>query len=155
MLRSPAEMPQVAKTKQSRSAVPMAAELAQVLSEWQKTTAYGDPTDWVFASPRTHGRTPRVGNMLAADHLPASGNQGWGKSEAGAKIRVSQLASLAEHILDHREENRSAYRTGHSPPHQLHDNDGHLHAIAHGAANRRPGVGPQCDSEAADQKGAS
>src|ERR1035438_750248 len=27
------------------------------------------PSDWVFASVRTHGRTPRVGNMLASDHL--------------------------------------------------------------------------------------
>jgi integrase len=57
------------KTKQSRSAVPMAAELAQFLRDWRKATAYGKPTDWVFASPKTHGRTPRVGNMLAADHL--------------------------------------------------------------------------------------
>lgn len=40
-----------------------------MLREWQKTTAYGNPTDWVFASPKTHGRTPRVGNMLVADHL--------------------------------------------------------------------------------------
>jgi integrase len=47
----------------------MAAVLAQLLREWQKATAYGKPTDWVFASPKTHGRTPRVGNMLAADHL--------------------------------------------------------------------------------------
>ena len=47
----------------------MAAELAQLLREWQKATAYGNPTDWVFASPKTHGRTPRVGNMLVADHL--------------------------------------------------------------------------------------
>jgi integrase len=57
------------KTKKSRSAVPMAAELAQVLREWQKATAYGNPTEWVFASAKTHGRTPRVGNMLVADHL--------------------------------------------------------------------------------------
>ena len=57
------------KTKQSRSAVPMAAELAQFLREWQKATAYGKPTDWVFASAKTHGRTPRAGNMLVADHL--------------------------------------------------------------------------------------
>ena len=57
------------KTKQSRSAVPMAGELAQFLREWQKVTAYGKPTDWVFASAKTHGRTPRVGNMIAADHL--------------------------------------------------------------------------------------
>jgi integrase len=57
------------KTKKSRSAVPMAAELAQFLRDWQTATAYGKPTDWVFASPKTHGRTPRVGNMLVADHL--------------------------------------------------------------------------------------
>ena len=49
------------KTKQSRSAVPMAAELAQFLRDWRKATAYGKPTDWVFASAKTHGRTPRVG----------------------------------------------------------------------------------------------
>ena len=47
----------------------MVAELAQVLRDWQKTTAYSNPTDWVFASAKTHGRTPRVGNMLVADHL--------------------------------------------------------------------------------------
>src|ERR1035438_5654702 len=29
----------------------------------------GNPTDWVFASPKKHGRTPRVGNMVVADHL--------------------------------------------------------------------------------------
>ena len=57
------------ETKQSRSAVPMAGELAQFLREWRKGTAYGSPTDWVFASPKTHGRTHRVGNMLVADHL--------------------------------------------------------------------------------------
>ena len=50
-------------------AVPMAAELAQVLREWQAVSRCGNPTDWVFASRRTHGRTPRVGNMLVADHL--------------------------------------------------------------------------------------
>jgi integrase len=57
------------KTKKSRSAVPMAAVLAQFLRTWQKTTLYGKPTDWVFASRRTHGTTPRVGNMLVSDPL--------------------------------------------------------------------------------------
>ena len=57
------------KTKKSRSAVPMAAALAQFLGEWRQATLYGKPTDWVFASRRTHGRTPRVGNMLVSDHL--------------------------------------------------------------------------------------
>lgn len=57
------------KTKKSRSAVPMAPMLAQFLREWQQETPYGKPSDWVFASFRTHGRTPRVGNMLVSDHL--------------------------------------------------------------------------------------
>jgi hypothetical protein len=33
------------KTKKSRSAVPMAAELAEVLRDWRKATAYGNPAD--------------------------------------------------------------------------------------------------------------
>src|ERR1700693_1356900 len=57
------------KTKKSRSAVPMAPMLAECLRAWQRETAYGKPSDWVFASARTHGRTPRVGNMLVSDHL--------------------------------------------------------------------------------------
>ena len=78
------EISEKMKTPQSRSAVPMAAELAHVLRDWQKTTAYGNPTDWVFASPKTHGRTPRVGNMLAADHLrPAA-------IKAGVVLRSGQ-----------------------------------------------------------------
>jgi integrase len=72
------------KTKKSRSAVPMAAVLAQFLREWQKATAYGNPTEWVFASAKTHGRTPRVGNMLVADHLrPAA-------IKAGAILKPGQ-----------------------------------------------------------------
>ena len=60
----------------SWSAVPMAAELTQVLREWQKINPYGNPRDWVFASRGTHGRTPRVGGMLVADHLRPAANQG-------------------------------------------------------------------------------
>ena len=72
------------KTKKSRSAVPMAAELAQFLRDWRSITPYGNPTDWVFASPKTHGRTPRVGNMLVADHLrPAA-------IEAGVILKPGQ-----------------------------------------------------------------
>jgi len=72
------------KTKKSRSAVPMAPVLAQFLREWQQETPYGKPTDWVFASYRTHGKTPRVGNMLVSDHLrPAA-------IKAGVKLRPGQ-----------------------------------------------------------------
>jgi len=47
----------------------MAPLLAQYIKEWHQQTCYGQPTDWVFASDKTKGRTPRVGNMLAADYL--------------------------------------------------------------------------------------
>jgi integrase len=57
------------KTKKSKSAVPMAPMLAERLRAWQRETLYGKPSDWVFASLRTHGRTPRVGNLVAADYL--------------------------------------------------------------------------------------
>jgi integrase len=72
------------KTKRSRSAVPMAPGLAKFLRKWQKQTLYRKPTDWVFASSRTHGKTPRVGNMLVSDYLrPAA-------IKAGVKLRKGQ-----------------------------------------------------------------
>jgi integrase len=62
----------------------MAGELAQSLRDWQKLTPYGKPADWVFASSKTQGRTPRVGNMIVADHLrPAA-------IKAGVKLNPGQ-----------------------------------------------------------------
>jgi integrase len=57
------------KSKKSKAAVPMAPLLAKHLHEWQQETCYAQPMDWVFASDKTKGRSPRVGNMLAADYL--------------------------------------------------------------------------------------
>lgn len=72
------------KTKKSRSAVPMAPGLAKFLRKWQKQSQYRKPTDWVFASARTHGKSPRVGNMLVSDYLrPAA-------IKAGVKLRKGQ-----------------------------------------------------------------
>ena len=62
----------------------MAGELAQFLREWRKETPYGKPTDWVFASAKTHGRTPRVGHMIAADHLRLAA------IKAGVKLKPGQ-----------------------------------------------------------------
>jgi integrase len=82
------------KTKKSRSAVPMAAILSEFLREWQRETPYGKPSDWVFASLRTHERTPRVGNMLVADHLcPAA-------LKAGVNLKPGQRFGF--HNLRHR-----------------------------------------------------
>ncbi len=57
------------KSPDSEAAMPMSPILAAALREWQQTTLYSKPTDWVFASKKTKGRTPRVGNMIVADYL--------------------------------------------------------------------------------------
>jgi integrase len=56
------------KTEGSGAPVPLGDLLADTLRTWYQNTPYGQPKDWVFASAKTHGRTPRVGNMLVADH---------------------------------------------------------------------------------------
>lgn len=57
------------KSLDSEAPMPMSPVLAACLREWQRTTGYAKPTDWVFASKKTKGRTPRVGNMIVADYL--------------------------------------------------------------------------------------
>ena len=47
----------------------MSKVLAAYLLAWRRETKYGKDTDWVFASARTRGKTPRVGNMLVRDYL--------------------------------------------------------------------------------------
>jgi integrase len=44
-------------------------DLHHYLRAWRKETMYGKDTDWIFASSRTKGRTPRVGNMLVRSYL--------------------------------------------------------------------------------------
>lgn len=57
------------KTPASRAAVAMSDVLAAYLRAWRKETMYGKDTDWIFASSRTKGETPRVGNMLVRSYL--------------------------------------------------------------------------------------
>lgn len=57
------------KSPDSEAPMPMSPVLAACLREWQKTAQYAKLTDWVFASKKTKGRTPRVGNMIVADYL--------------------------------------------------------------------------------------
>lgn len=57
------------KTPASKAAVAMSDVLAAYLLAWRKETMYGKDTDWIFASSRTKGKTPRVGNMLVRDYL--------------------------------------------------------------------------------------
>ena len=46
------------KTEASRKPVPMDPILASELRTWQQDSRYGQPNDWVFASPHTQGRHP-------------------------------------------------------------------------------------------------
>ena len=46
------------KTEASQKPVPMADALAAVLHYWKAQTWYRQPQDWVFASPKMHGKQP-------------------------------------------------------------------------------------------------
>jgi integrase len=46
------------KTEMSQKPVPMDAALAAVLDYWRAQTWYRQPEDWVFASPKMHGKQP-------------------------------------------------------------------------------------------------
>jgi hypothetical protein len=47
------------------------------LEAWRKETTYANESDWVFASHKTHGKTPRFGGMLVRDYLyPAAERAG-------------------------------------------------------------------------------
>jgi integrase len=65
------------KTPASDSYVALTPELASHLETWRKETPYAKDTDWVFASEKTHGKTPRFGGMLVRDYLyPAAEHAG-------------------------------------------------------------------------------
>ncbi len=74
----------IPKTKKSKAPVAMAPLLGRYLRAWRSETVFAADSDWVFASNKTKGRTPRVGNMLAAHYLrPAA-------LKAGALITTSE-----------------------------------------------------------------
>ena len=57
------------KTRRSKAPVPLADALAQALLDWKAETMYGEAGDWVFASTKNKGRTPRSGSILTSDYL--------------------------------------------------------------------------------------
>jgi hypothetical protein len=57
------------KTPASDSYVALTPVLARLLALWRKETPYAQETDWVFASQKTHGKTPRFGGMLVRGYL--------------------------------------------------------------------------------------
>jgi integrase len=65
------------KTKASRKGVPMAPELAELLTRWRQETPYPSETSWVFASPFTDGKRPYWPDSALVDHIrPAAKNAG-------------------------------------------------------------------------------
>jgi len=88
------------KSKKSKEPVAMASLLAKYLRAWYTETPYAKPTDWVFASEKTHGRTPRVGNMLCVDYLRPAAVKGGVKLEKGQRFGFHNLRhSLASFLI--------------------------------------------------------
>ena len=52
------------KTEASRKPVPLDLTLASELWTWKQDSAYGQPNDWVFASPHSRGKNPYWPDIL-------------------------------------------------------------------------------------------
>lgn len=57
------------KNKGSMTQVAMHPALAQALQAWRQESLYAQDSDWVFASARTKGKTPRSAGVAAQDYL--------------------------------------------------------------------------------------
>jgi integrase len=88
------------KSRNSKAPVAMAPLLAKYLRAWQMETPYSNATDWIFASEKTHGRTPRVGNMLCVDYLRPAAIQAGVNLEPGQRFGFHNLRhSLASFLV--------------------------------------------------------
>jgi integrase len=88
------------KSRKSVAPVAMAPLLAKYLRAWQAESCYTKPTDWVFASAKAHGRTPRVGNMLCVDYLRPAAIRAGVRVEKGQRFGFHNLRhSLASFLV--------------------------------------------------------
>ncbi len=93
------------KTEYSRAGMPLDPALAEVLLNWQRTTEFDKPDDWIFASPFKAGRMPWQPWRVQQRHIaPAAvrcgvGHIGWHTfrhtfrsllDETGAPLKVQQ-----------------------------------------------------------------
>jgi integrase len=60
------------KSKASKAPVPCIPSLAKHLNAWRQESPYAGDNDWVFASFKNKGRTPRSGSSLVKDHIKAA-----------------------------------------------------------------------------------
>ena len=90
----------VPKSKKSKAPVAMAPLLAKYLQAWRLQTEYSKPEDWVFASQKNRGRTPRVGNMLCRDYIRPAAVKAGVKLEDGQRFGFHNLRhSLASFLV--------------------------------------------------------
>ena len=57
------------KTEGSMTQVVMHSALARALSAWRQESVYSSDDDWVFASTKSKGRTPRSASIAGQDYL--------------------------------------------------------------------------------------
>jgi integrase len=82
------------KSKASRAAVPCVDVLAKHLEEWRRESPYSGDDDWVFASFRNKGKTPRSGSILVTDYLKKAAY------DAGV-LKVGEKVQFGMHNLRH------------------------------------------------------
>jgi integrase len=104
------------KNEGSMTQVAMHPALAQALQEWRRESSYSEDDDWVFASARTKGKTPRSAGVAGQDYLrPAAikagvipkgytGRFGWhnlrhslGTFLAANEVNLSVIQSMLRH----------------------------------------------------------
>jgi integrase len=103
------------KTPASDSYVALTPVLASHLETWRKQTPYAKDTDWVFASEKTHGKTPRFSGMLVRDHLyPAAEHAGIifpqqdGSYVDSTGRKVTRFHNLRKAVSDYLNEGKKA-----------------------------------------------
>ena len=57
------------KNEGSMTQVAMHPALAQALQEWRRESSYSGDADWIFASARAKGKTPRSAGVAGQDYL--------------------------------------------------------------------------------------
>ena len=89
------------KTDDSEGPVPLPDLLAECLMAWKAETMYGQPSDWVFASTKSKGRTPRSGSILTADYLRPAAIAAGVKLAGGQRFGFHNLRhSLASFLVN-------------------------------------------------------
>jgi integrase len=87
------------KTEASQKPVPMDGALATALRDWNKQSPYGQPEDWVFASPKMNETQPSwPETQLKCFVLPVAKRLGIAKQ--------NRLALIPENVRDASKEQR-------------------------------------------------